>query len=62
MHFALTASNKKQVEDFYKLALEIGGTDNGKPGIREDYGENYFACFVYDPEGNNIEVVCRENN
>ncbi len=45
---------------FYAAALEAGGNDNGPPGIREHYGPNYYSAFVFDPDGNNIEAVCRK--
>jgi len=48
------------VDGFYKAALEAGGTDNGPPGLRPSYHPNYYGAFVLDPDGNNIEAVCRE--
>lgn len=54
-HLAWRAANVEQVKAFYDAALE-GGTDNGAPGPR-DYEPGYYACFVHDPEGNNIEAV-----
>lgn len=59
-HIAFRGKNKEQVETFYKSALEAGATDNGKPGPRPDYTENYYACFVLDPDGHNIEVMFDE--
>lgn len=58
-HIAFAAESKEAVEAFYAAALAAGGTDNGAPGIRERYAPNYYAAFVIDPDGNNIEVVCR---
>ncbi len=55
-HIAFQARHQKTVEDFYKVALENGGRDNGKPGERP-YHPGYFAAFVLDPDGNNIEAV-----
>ena len=55
-HVAFEASNGKQVEAFYKAALAAGGKDNGGPGYR-DYWPGYYAAFVYDLDGNNIEAV-----
>ncbi len=55
-HLAFEASSQKQVEAFYKAALKAGGKDNGKPGYR-DYWPGYYAAFVLDPDGNNIEAV-----
>jgi len=46
------------VDRFHAEALAAGGTDNGPPGIREDYHPTYYAAFVLDPDGNNIEAVC----
>ena len=43
---------------FYKAALAAGGKDNGAPGIRAHYHPNYYAAFVLDPDGHNIEAVC----
>jgi catechol 2,3-dioxygenase-like lactoylglutathione lyase family enzyme len=54
---AFDASSKEQVEAFYKAALAAGGTDNGAPGYREKYHPNYYAAFVCDPDGYNIEAV-----
>jgi len=55
-HLAFEASSAKQVEAFYQAALAAGGKDNGKPGYR-DYSPGYYAAFIYDPDGNNIEAV-----
>ena len=55
-HLAFEAKNQKEVEAFYKAALAAGGKDNGGPGYR-DYSPGYYAAFVYDPDGNNIEAV-----
>lgn len=57
-HFAFRVDNRDEVNAFYDAALAAGGKDHGKPGPRPDYGPNYYAAFVRDPEGNNIEVVC----
>jgi catechol 2,3-dioxygenase-like lactoylglutathione lyase family enzyme len=55
-HLAFEASTQKQVEDFYKAALKAGAKDNGEPGYR-DYWPGYYAAFVLDADGNNIEAV-----
>ncbi len=55
-HVAFLAKSKQAVAAFYKAALKNGGKDNGAPGFRTDYGDNYFAAFVHDPDGNNIEA------
>jgi catechol 2,3-dioxygenase-like lactoylglutathione lyase family enzyme len=57
-HLAFRAQDRKQVEAFYRAALAAGGRDNGKPGLRENYSPTYYAAFVLDPDGNNIEAVC----
>lgn len=56
VHFGFVALSKKQVDDFYQMALTLGGTDNGAPGPRADYGEPYYGCFIIDLEGNKIEA------
>jgi catechol 2,3-dioxygenase-like lactoylglutathione lyase family enzyme len=60
LHLAFTAENRRQVEDFYRAALEAGGKDNGAPGLRPKYHANYYAAFVIGPDGHNIEAVCHE--
>lgn len=55
-HIAFQAKDRDTVKIFYKVALENGGTDNGAPGVRS-YHPSYFAAFVIDPHGNNIEAV-----
>ncbi|HVY72994.1 MAG TPA: VOC family protein [Candidatus Paceibacterota bacterium] len=56
MHIALGAKSKKAVEEFYKKGLKAGGKDNGGPGFRLDYGDDYYAAFLLDTDGNNIEA------
>ncbi|MGY3778949.1 VOC family protein [Isobaculum melis] len=56
IHFAFNAKSKQEVDRFYLTALELGGTSNGEPGFR-DYHENYYATFIYDLDGYNIEAV-----
>ncbi|HYC38577.1 MAG TPA: VOC family protein [Usitatibacter sp.] len=60
LHIAFVAENRKQVEAFYRAALQAGGKDNGAPGLRPHYHANYYAAFVIGPDGHNIEVVCHE--
>ena len=55
---AFRAQNRKEVDAFYKAAMAAGGRDNGPPGLRPHYHENYYGAFVLDPDGHNIEVVC----
>ncbi|NYT39985.1 VOC family protein [Sphingomonas sp. R-74633] len=57
-HVAFRADTRGQVDAFHKAALAAGGRDNGGPGLRPNYGPNYYAAFVYDPDGLNIEAVC----
>lgn len=59
-HIAFNAPSRGAVDDFYKAAMEHGGKDDGKHGIREMYRENYYACFVYDPDGYRLEAVCQQ--
>ena len=56
-HIAFHASNEEEVMAFYQAALAAGATDNGAPGLRPHYHPGYYAAFVYDPDGYNIEVV-----
>lgn len=56
VHIAFKAKDKKMVDAFYEAAIAAGGTDNGKPGPRPDYSDTYYAAFVRDFDGNNIEV------
>ena len=56
-HVAFEAKNKGEVEAFYKAALAAGAKDNGAPGYRKEYWPGYYAAFVYDFDGHNIEVV-----
>jgi catechol 2,3-dioxygenase-like lactoylglutathione lyase family enzyme len=49
----------QRVDAFHAAALEAGGTDNGAPGLRSHYHEHYYAAFVRDADGNNIEAVCQ---
>ena len=60
LHLAFAAENRRQVEAFHRAALAAGGKDNGAPGLRPHYHANYYAAFVIDPDGHNIEVVCHE--
>ena len=53
-------TDRARVDAFHAAALAAGGTDNGAPGLRADYHPHYYAAYVIDPEGNNIEVVCHD--
>jgi catechol 2,3-dioxygenase-like lactoylglutathione lyase family enzyme len=59
-HIAFRVNDRATVDAFYKVALAAGGKDNGAPGIRAHYHENYYAAFVLDQDGNNVEVVCHK--
>jgi len=59
LHLAFVAENRRQVDEFYRAALEAGARDNGPPGLRPQYNANYYAAFVIGPDGHNIEAVCQ---
>ncbi len=56
-HLAFKARSEREVQAFHTAALAAGGTDNGPPGPRPDYGPGYYAAFVLDPDGHNVEAV-----
>jgi len=58
VHICLAAKTRKMVREFYAAALAAGGKSNGAPGLRIEYTPTYYAAFVVDPDGNNIEAVC----
>ena len=58
LHIAFRAGSRKKVDEFYKAALAAWGKDNGKPGLRLEYRENYYGAFVLVPDGHNVEAVC----
>jgi catechol 2,3-dioxygenase-like lactoylglutathione lyase family enzyme len=58
VHLAFKAINRDMVDAFHAAALVAGGTDNGAPGPRPLYHQNYYGAFVLDPDGNNVEAVC----
>ncbi len=60
LHLALRAERRQQVDEFHRAALAAGGKDNGGPGLRPKYHANYYAAFVIDPDGHNVELVCHE--
>lgn len=60
-HLCWTAPDRIAVDAFYKAAMAAGGTDNGPPGLRPRYHAAYYAAFVIDPDGNNIEAVCHRS-
>ena len=57
-HVAFRVNSRAMVDAFYHAAIAAGGRDNGPPGIRPHYHENYYGAFVLDPDGYNIEAVC----
>ncbi|MDX2234998.1 MAG: VOC family protein [Hyphomonadaceae bacterium] len=58
VHIAFSAPTRAAVDDFYLAAMEAGGIEDGKPGLREQYHPAYYAAFVRDPDGNKIEACC----
>jgi catechol 2,3-dioxygenase-like lactoylglutathione lyase family enzyme len=56
-HFAFATRDRATVDAFHRAALAAGGRDNGAPGERSNYHPGYYAAFVLDPDGNNVEVV-----
>jgi catechol 2,3-dioxygenase-like lactoylglutathione lyase family enzyme len=60
-HIAFTAPSQEAVIAFYRAALEHGGRDNGGVGFHPEHGADYFAAFVFDPDGHRIEAVVDEN-
>ena len=60
LHIAFMAESRQQVDAFYCAALGAGGQCNGPPGLRPQYSGQYYAAFVLDPDGHNIEVVYHE--
>ncbi|WP_448664411.1 VOC family protein [Sphingomonas sp. CJ20] len=58
MHVAFVAATRAQVDAFHAAALAAGGRDNGAPGLRPHYHPAYYAAFVLDPDGINVEAVC----
>jgi catechol 2,3-dioxygenase-like lactoylglutathione lyase family enzyme len=64
IHIAFVASSREQVDAFHRAGIDAGYRDNGAPGVREqyssEYGGRYYAAFLLDPDGNNVEAVHRE--
>lgn len=58
VHLAFRAKDRAAVDRFHAAGIEAGGQDHGKPGLRADYAPTYYAAFVTDPDGNNVEAVC----
>ena len=57
VHVAFRAASQAEVDRFHAAGLKAGGRDNGAPGLRKDYGPKYYAAFLLDPDGNNVEAV-----
>lgn len=60
VHVALRARDRASVDRFHQRATAAGGRDHGAAGLRTDYAPTYYAAFVLDPDGNNLEAVCME--
>ncbi len=58
LHICFAAPDRTSVDAFHQAALKAGGKDNGKPGLRPDYGPNYYGAFAIDPDGYRIEAWC----
>jgi catechol 2,3-dioxygenase-like lactoylglutathione lyase family enzyme len=58
LHVAFAAADRAQVRAFHAAAMAAGGRDNGGPGLRPHYHQDYYGAFVFDPDGNNVEAVC----
>ncbi len=56
-HLAFAAESRRAVDAFHRDALAVGGRCNGAPGLRDDYGDHYYAAFLIDPDGHRIEAV-----
>ncbi len=59
LHLAFEATSSQQVDNFHQTAIDLGMTSNGAPGLRPEYGANYYAAYFLDPDGHNIEAVYR---
>jgi catechol 2,3-dioxygenase-like lactoylglutathione lyase family enzyme len=58
VHVAILSADRTTVDAFHEAAVAAGGTDNGPPGPRPQYHENYYGGYVLDPDGHNVEAVC----
>jgi len=59
-HISFVAQDRETVDQFHRVALAAGAKDNGQPGLRPQYHENYYGAFILDPDGYNIEAVCHQ--
>ncbi|MDR3423744.1 MAG: VOC family protein [Alphaproteobacteria bacterium] len=57
-HFAFSAESRDVVDAFFRAAIQAGGSDNGRPGLRPQYHPNYYAAYILDRDGYNLEAVC----
>jgi catechol 2,3-dioxygenase-like lactoylglutathione lyase family enzyme len=62
LHFCFAAPTRESVDGFHSAALRAGGSDNGSPGFRDDYGPGYYAAFVVDPDGYRLEAYCGDKS
>ena len=60
MHFAFRVPERSEVDAFHQRALSLGALCNGPPGLRPHYHAHYYAAYVLDPDGHNVELVCHE--
>ncbi len=60
VHIAFAAPDREAVDAFHAAAVNAGGIDNGRPGLRPHYHSAYYAAFVLDPDGNNVEAVIHD--
>lgn len=60
-HLAFQAKSNQEVDDFNEVAIKLGAKGYGKPGYHKHFHENYYAAFIYDPDGYAIEAVCHNN-
>lgn len=60
LHLCFIADSRRAVDSFHAAAMKAGGTDNGKPGLRNDYSATYYAAFVIDPDGYRLEAHCEK--
>jgi catechol 2,3-dioxygenase-like lactoylglutathione lyase family enzyme len=58
LHIAILAKDRAAVDEFHRMAVAAGARDNGAPGLRPQYHKSYYAAFVLDPDGHNVEAVC----
>ena len=58
IHLAFRAKDQAAIDAFHAAGLAAGGQDNGAPGLRADYHPGYYAAFLIDPDGHNVEAVC----